>query len=208
MKLCVPIIGIGCSGTSAVAAMVEKADVQIIGDHHEREPFHPKGFALKEDVCWYGAFRDTRKTARNKNRILQIVEKHETDRWGWKNTLTAGALHWMMPLLVKRDNRVRVVAVQRRLDKSIRGRMTGGCPPGVEFLKSEAEVWAIRASFELFKCLYKIELYEFGSVHIVQYERLLENPSDEAAKLLRFIKLAEGADLEETIASMVSVIRK
>lgn len=201
MSTCVPVVGVGCSGTSMVAGMVDAMGCPMMGNHHKRMTKHKtKGFDLYEDPCFY-------ETDWSKDDMLRLYYKHKrTGLWGWKNTLTINHLPRMIRVMREKEPqlKVKVVAVNRKLSSVIKGRMEGGCPPGVKYNRRDAEKWAIRAQATMWAGLDAILSWGMGDVHLVEYEDVLEKPWKEGGKLMYFMT---GDIRESAVAAAVGRIR-
>lgn len=185
----VMVIGIGCSGTSAVAGVVHKLGCPMGKPAHMGT--HPvTGFPLWEDKCTYGLFTNPRPYAADDwmDKFRHFVTMHQKKPiWGWKNTMTINALPWLINVLRTMGNEPRIVAVHRMLTKSITGRMNGKCPPGVEHGLRDAMIWGQRAASQYYGVLATITELELCSVFHCDYEVVLSQPKETVNHLAEFV---------------------
>lgn len=164
------VLGIGASGTSAVAGALHKMGCPMGLDGHLDAGEH------YEDVCFYGAFDASL------SYLKRLIEIHtQAPIWGWKNTLTIKAIPELYPLL----EGPRVVAVHRMLTASVRGRRDGRCPPGVHYSQGQAERWAVEAMNEYTRALGATYKAGVPLLH-VGFEDLLEVPERVIVKVADF----------------------
>lgn len=191
MAIAVPVVSIGCSGSSAVAGMLHELGCPM--GHETHLQVHPGGFPLFEDFEFYGVFAKAQPTLPWRNRLRQLFEAHRQEPvWGWKNTLTVSCLPWIIPILEGLGDEVRVVAVHRTLAACAKGRAAGRCPPGVKYSEEEAWCWAVEASRVMYEALSTVQRCELAPILHLGFEDVVAHPQEAAQKLRSFVFAGSG----------------
>lgn len=184
MARCVIVLGVGCSGTSAVAGVLHHLGCPMgLAGHLV---MRPEGVSYFEDKCFYGQFHEASDNAFYRARFRLLWKRHRIEPiWGWKNTLTAKAMPWLLDVIEDLGDRPYCVAVHRSFYSSVRGRAQGKCPQGELHTRQQAEVWGVEAMHDYWDALYAIQA-RGSRLHHVSFEDLIKRPGEEVERLAQF----------------------
>lgn len=203
MSKCVLVVGIGCSGTSALAGVVHKLGCPM-GRHGHLTYHSVSNHPLFEDRCTYGLFTNPRPYGDWVDAFHDFIIKHQRrPLWGFKNTMTINALPWAINHLRAFGDDVCIVASHRRIDKSIDGRKKGKCPPGVYYDLPAATLWGLRATADYYSALATIEEAGIAPIYNVQYEELMDDTAEQVQNVAEFLFSGIDEYSEENLWSAI-----
>lgn len=194
---CIMVIGVPRSGTSATAGLLHHAGIPMERARRKPHPSNPKGYF--EDVRWLRAhqwsgtnyvIRRTQPSKADLSRYKRLASVYQSDRlWGMKQPRLCAAAQYVWPLL----DEVRIVALHRDLDASIRSLAARNKMMHNKILPTRKARAVIAQWLEMME--ETLAVWN-GPLFHLQFEDLVQNPTEHAIRLCRFA--AEGLDVTLT----------